>query len=61
MARNFGMMANYGEPKAKAPSATAGVTKQLEENPAEPEANKLRVQPSQPKEPTGEEEKTSAT
>jgi hypothetical protein len=40
---------------------TAGITKQLEENLAEPEAKKLRVQPSQPKEATGEEEKTLAT
>jgi hypothetical protein len=61
MAQNFGMIANHGEPKGKAPSATAGVTKQLEENPAEPKAKKLRVQPSKPKEATGEEEKTSAT
>jgi hypothetical protein len=61
MAQNFGIIANYGEPKGKTPSATAGVTKQLEENPAEPEMKKLRVQPSQPKEATGEEEKTSAT
>jgi hypothetical protein len=61
MAQNFGMIANYGEPKGKAPSATAGITKKLEENPAEPEAKKLRVQPSQPKEATREEEKTSAT
>jgi hypothetical protein len=61
MAQNFGMIANYGEPKGKAPSAIAGVTKQLEENPAEPEAKKLRAQSSHPKEATGEEEKTLAT
>jgi hypothetical protein len=61
MAQNFGMIANYGEPKGKAPSATTGITKQLKENPVEPEAKKLRVQPSHPKEATGEEEKTSAT
>jgi hypothetical protein len=61
MAQNFGMIANYGETKNKAPSATTGVTKQLEENPAEPEAKKLRVQPSHPKEATGEQQKTSAT
>jgi hypothetical protein len=61
MAQNFGMIANYGEPKGKASSATTGITKQLEENPAEPEAKKLRVQPSDPKETTGEEEKTLAT
>jgi hypothetical protein len=61
MAQNFGMIANYGEPKDKAPSTTTGITKQLKENPAEPESKKLRVQPSHPKEATGEEEKTSAT
>jgi hypothetical protein len=61
MAQNFGMIENCGEPKGKAPSATTGVTKQLKENPAGPEVKKLRVQPSQPKEATGEEEKTSAT
>jgi hypothetical protein len=43
MAQNFGMIANYGEPKGKAPSVTAGVTKQVKENSAEPEAKKLRV------------------
>jgi hypothetical protein len=57
VAQNFGMIANYGEPKGKASSATTGVTKQLEENPAELEAKKLWVQPSDPKEATGEEEK----
>jgi hypothetical protein len=57
LAQNFGMIANYGEPKGKASSTTTSVTKQLEENPAEPEAKKLRVQPSDPKEAIGEEEK----
>jgi hypothetical protein len=52
LAQNFGMIANYGEPKGKAPSATTSVTKQLEENPAELEAKKLWVQPSHPKEAT---------
>jgi hypothetical protein len=61
MAQNFGMIANYGELKGKATSTTTGVTKQLEGQPAEPEAKKLRVQPSDPKEAAGEEEKTSAT
>jgi hypothetical protein len=61
MAQNFGMIANYGETKNKAPSATTGVIKQLEENPAKPEAKKLRVLPSHPKETTREEEKASAT
>jgi hypothetical protein len=27
MAQNFGMIANYGEPKGKAASATTGITK----------------------------------
>jgi hypothetical protein len=43
MAQNFGMIANYGEPKGKASSVTAVITKQLEENPAEPEVKKPRV------------------
>jgi hypothetical protein len=55
------MIANYGELKGKATSTTTGVTKQLEGHPAEPEAKKLWVQPSDPKETTGEEEKTSTT
>jgi hypothetical protein len=38
MAQNFGMIANYGEPKGKAASTTTDVTKQLEGHPAEPEA-----------------------
>jgi hypothetical protein len=58
---NFGMIANYGEPKDKAISVTTGVIKQLEEHPAEPEAKKLRIQPSDPEEATGEEKKTLAT
>jgi hypothetical protein len=37
MVQNFGMIANYGEPKGKATSTATGVTKQLEEHPAEPE------------------------
>jgi hypothetical protein len=61
MAQNFGMMANYGEPKDKAKSATIGATQKLEGHPAEPEVKKLRVQPSDPGEATGEEGKTSAT
>jgi hypothetical protein len=42
-------------------SMTIGVTKQLKGHPAEPEAKKLQVLPSDPKEATGEEEKTSTT
>jgi hypothetical protein len=61
MAQNFGMMANYGDPKDKAKSATTGAGQQLEGHPSEPEVKKLRVQPSDPGEATGEEGKTSAT
>jgi hypothetical protein len=61
MDQNFGMMASYGEPKDKAKSATIEVAQQLEEHPAEPWVKKLRVQPSDPGEPTGEERRTSAT
>jgi hypothetical protein len=59
MAQNFGMIANYGQPKDKITSATIGTMKQLEGHPAEPEAKKLRVQSSDPKEAGIEEEKTS--
>jgi hypothetical protein len=61
MAQNFDMIANYGEPKDKAASATTGVTKQLKGHPAEPEVKKLRVQSSDPKEAAVEEENTSTT
>jgi hypothetical protein len=61
MAQNFGMMANYGEPKDKAKSATIGVAQQLEGNPAESEVKKPRVQPSDQGKSIGEEEKTLAT
>jgi hypothetical protein len=61
MAQNFGMMANYGEPKDKAKSVTIGAAQQPEGHPAEPEVKKLRVQPSHPGEATGEEGRTSAT
>jgi hypothetical protein len=61
MAQNFDMMANYGEPKDKAKSATTGITQQLKGHPAEPEVKKPRVQSSDQDKPIGEEEKTSAT
>jgi hypothetical protein len=61
MAQNIGMIANYRQPKDKITSATTSTTKQPEEHPAEVEAKKLRVQPSNPKEATIEEEKTSTT
>jgi hypothetical protein len=50
MAQNFGMIANYGQPKDIITSATTCTTKQPEEHPAEPETKKLRVQLANPKE-----------
>jgi hypothetical protein len=61
MAQNFGMIANYGEPKDKAKSATTGAEKLLEQRPVEPEVKKLRVQTSDPDKATTKEEKTSTT
>jgi hypothetical protein len=43
MAQNFGVIANYGEPKGKAARATTGITKKLEGHPTEQEAKKLQV------------------
>jgi hypothetical protein len=40
MAQNFGMIANYGEPKEKAKSATTEVDKLPKGHPAEPEMKK---------------------
>jgi hypothetical protein len=40
MAQNFGMIANYGEPKEKAKSTTTEVDKLPEGHPAEPEMKK---------------------
>jgi hypothetical protein len=53
------MIANYRQSKDKITSATIGTTKQPEEHPVEPEAKKPRVQPSNPKKDTVEEEKIS--
>jgi hypothetical protein len=36
MAQNFGMIANYEEPKGKIAITTTSITKQLERHPAEP-------------------------
>jgi hypothetical protein len=60
MAQNFGMMANYGEPKDKAKNSTTGIVQQFKAHPAEPEVKKPWVQPSEQDKPTREEEKTSA-
>jgi hypothetical protein len=59
MAQNFGMMANYGEPKDKTKSSTTAAVQQLEAHLVEPEVKKPRVQPSEQDKPTEEEEKTS--
>jgi hypothetical protein len=59
MAQNFGMIANYGQPKDKITSTTTGTTKQFKEHQAEPKAKKLQVQLSDPKEAAIEEEKTT--
>jgi hypothetical protein len=59
MAQNFGMMANYGEPKDKAKNVTSGAAQELEGHPAELEVKKPRVQPSDQDKTIGEEEKTS--
>jgi hypothetical protein len=59
MAQNFGMIANYAEPKEKAKSATAEVDKLPEGHIAEPEKKKLRVEASGESKAT-EEEKTTA-
>jgi hypothetical protein len=37
MAQNFGMMANYGEPKEKTKSSTTGTVQQLKAHPAKTE------------------------
>jgi hypothetical protein len=60
MAQNFGMMANYEEPKDRAKSSITGTIQQLEAHLAEPEVKKPRVQPSEQDKPTGEEEKILA-
>jgi hypothetical protein len=52
MAQNFDMTAEYGQHKGKIGSVAIATTKQPEENCAKPEAKKLRVQASDPKEAT---------
>jgi nitrous oxide reductase accessory protein NosL len=61
MAQNFGMIANYEEPKEKAKIATTEVDKLPEGRPAEPETKKPQVQPPKQEKSTREEEKTQAT
>jgi hypothetical protein len=59
MAQNFGMIANYGETKEKAKSATAEVDKLPEGRTVEPETKKPRVEASGESKATEEEEKTT--
>jgi hypothetical protein len=59
MAQNFGMIANYGEPKEKVKSVTTEVDKLPEERPAEPEMKKPRVEASGEDKTTREEEKAT--
>jgi hypothetical protein len=59
MAHNFGMIANYGEPKEKAKSATTEVDKLPEGRPVEPEMKKPRVEASGEDQTTREEEKAT--
>jgi hypothetical protein len=61
MAQNFGMTAEYGQCKGKTGSVAVATTKQPEENCAKPEAKKLRVQASDPKEATTKESGTPPT
>jgi hypothetical protein len=60
MAQNFGMMANYGEPKDMTKSSTIGAAQQPEGHPAGLEVKKTQVEPSEQDKPTGEEAKTPA-
>jgi hypothetical protein len=53
------MIANYGEPKEKAKSATTEVDKLPEGRPAEPEMKKPRVEASGEDKTTREEEKAT--
>jgi hypothetical protein len=55
------MIAKYGQFNGETGSTTATTTKQLEENYAEPEVKKLRVQASDPKEATVQESRTPPT
>jgi hypothetical protein len=61
MAQNFGMIANYGEPKEKAKITTIEVDKLPEGRPAELEMKKPRGEESGEDKATREEEKTQAT
>jgi hypothetical protein len=59
MAQNFGVIANYGEPKEKAKIVTTEVDKLPKGCPAEPETKKPRVEESAEDKATREEEKAT--
>jgi hypothetical protein len=59
MAQNFGMIANHGEPKEKAKSATTEVDKLPEGRSTEPEMKKPQVEASGEDKTTREEEKAT--
>jgi hypothetical protein len=61
MAQNFGMMANYREPKDKEKSMIRVVAQQLKGHPAEPEVKKPRVQLSNLGEEAEDKGRTLAT
>jgi hypothetical protein len=61
MAQTFGMTTEYGQLNDKIGSAIATTTKHPEENYAELEAKKLRVQASDPKEAMTQESGTPPT
>jgi hypothetical protein len=61
MAQTFGMTAEYGQLNGKTRSATTTTTKRPEEDHAEPETKKLRVQASEAKEATAQESGTPPT
>jgi nitrous oxide reductase accessory protein NosL len=59
MAQNFGMIANYGEPKEKAKIATTEVDKLPKWHPAEPEMKKPQVEETEEDKAIREEEKAT--
>jgi hypothetical protein len=60
MAQNFGMIANYREPKEKAKITTIEVDKLPEGHPAKPETKKPRVEETPEEKAIREEEKATA-
>jgi hypothetical protein len=61
MARNFGMMASYGEPKDKAKKCDYRSHTTTRRAPSRAISEETAVQPSDQEKPTRKEEKTQAT